>query len=94
MQALERFLQREGYFQAQVKPRLETDRVHGLANVYFDITLGRKAKFGTVTLKGANPEDTAHLQKVAHSFMARLHNASIRNGKTYSLKTLQKAGLF
>ncbi|HJX00764.1 MAG TPA: POTRA domain-containing protein [Terriglobales bacterium] len=91
VQAMERFLQREGYFQSEVRPHLETDRVHGLANVSFNITLGRKAKFGTVTLKGANPEDTAHLQKVAHSFMARLHNAAIRKGKTYSLKTLQKA---
>ena len=89
--ALARFLQREGYFQAQVKTRVVTDKVHGLANVYFDTTLGRKAKFGTVTLTGATPQDTALLQSKVHSFRARLRNSAIRTGKTYSLKTLQNA---
>ena len=90
-QAVQRFLQREGYFQATVKYRVQTDRVHGLANVYFDTTLGRKAKFGNVTLTGATPEDSAHLQKVLRSFMARIRNSSIRTGKTYSLKKVQNA---
>jgi len=89
--ALERFLQREGYFQSEVKTRVVTDKVHGLANVYFDTALGRKAKFGTVTLAGATPQDTALLQSKVHSFRARLRNAAIRKGKTYSLKTLQNA---
>jgi len=88
---LERFLQREGYFQSQVKTRVVTDKVHGLANVYFDIELARKAKFGTVTLTGATPQDTAFLQSKVRSFRARLRNAAIRTGKTYSLKTLQNA---
>lgn len=90
-QSLERFLQREGYFQAQVKPRIETDHTHGLANIFFDTTLGRKAKFGKVTLTGATPEESAHLESVLHSFMARIRNSAIREGKTYSLKTVQNA---
>jgi outer membrane protein insertion porin family len=89
--ALEKFFQRQGYFQAQVKPRTETDKVHGLANIYFDTTLGKKARFGTVTFTGASPQDTAHLEKVLHSLMARLRNSSIRTGKIYSLKKLQNA---
>lgn len=90
-QGLERFLQREGYFQSELTPQVRTDRVHGLANIYFNTTLGRKAKFGTVTLTGATPQETAHLQSVLRSFMARLRNSSIRTGKTYSLKKLQNA---
>jgi len=90
-QALQRFLQREGYFQSEVAPRVQTDTVHGLANVYFNIALGRKAKFGTVTLTGADAKETAHLQGVLRSLMARLRNSSIRAGKTYSLKKLQNA---
>ena len=89
--ALERFLQREGYFRAQITPRIETDKTHGLANVYFDTTLGKKAKFGTVTLKGATPEDDAKLKGAIHSLWSRLWNRAIRPGKTYSLKTLQNA---
>lgn len=89
--ALARFFQREGYFQSQVKARVQTDKEHGLANIYFDTTLGRKAKFGKVTLQGATPQETAHLQGVLHSFLARVRNSSIRTGKTYSLKKVQNA---
>jgi outer membrane protein assembly factor BamA len=89
--ALERFLQREGYFRSDVSTQVQTDRVHGLANIYFNTTLGRKAKFGTVTLTGADAKETAHLQGVLRSFRARLRNASIRTGKTYSLRRLQNA---
>jgi outer membrane protein insertion porin family len=89
--ALKRFLQRYGYFQAQVTTRINVDKTHGLANVSFDTTLGRKAKFGTVTLTGATPKDAAHLEGVLHSFRARLRNSAIRTGKTYSLKKVQNA---
>jgi outer membrane protein insertion porin family len=89
--ALEKFLQREGYFQAKVSTHVRTDHVYGLANIFFDTTLGRKAKFGNVTLTGASPQESDHLQKVQHSLMARLRNSSIRSGKTYSLKKVQNA---
>ena len=89
--ALQRFFQRQGYFQSRVTARVDVDKIHGLANVSFDTTLGRKAKFGTVTLTGATPKDKAHLEGVLHSFRARLRNSAIRTGKTYSLKKLQNA---
>lgn len=89
--ALVRFFQRNGFFQARVNPTLATDRSHGLANVDFVTTLGRKAKFGKVTLEGTSPEETAHLQAVLKSIMARLRGSSIREGKSYSLKTVQNA---
>lgn len=93
-QALEEFMHREGYFQAEVKTEIRPDDVHGLANIYFETTLGRKAKFGTVTLEGASPEETTHLRKVSHSFLARLRNSSIRTDKPYSLKKLQNASQY
>lgn len=90
-QDLEKFFRREGYFQSKVTSRVVTDKTHGLANVFFDTVLGKKAKFGTVTLEGASPQETKHLQDVLHSFLARIRNSSIRTGKTYSLKKLQNA---
>ncbi|HET9742317.1 MAG TPA: POTRA domain-containing protein [Terriglobales bacterium] len=90
-QDLEKFFRREGYFQSKVTSRVVTDKTHGLANVFFDTVLGKKAKFGTVTMEGASPQETKHLQDVLHSFLARIRNSSIRTGKTYSLKKLQNA---
>ena len=89
--ALETFFRHNGYFQAEVRPDVQIDKIHGLANVFFQTTLNRRAKFGKVDISGATPQETAHLQKVLHSLMARLRGSSIRQGKTYSLKTLQNA---
>lgn len=89
--ALETFFRRTGYFQAEVQPEVQVDRVHGLANVIFHTTLGRRAKFGEVVITGPTPQETARLQKVLRSWTARLRSSAIRPGKTYSLKRLQNA---
>jgi outer membrane protein assembly factor BamA len=90
-QALEKFFKRNGYFLAEVRPEVQTDRAHGLANVIFGVVLNRKAKFGNVTLTGASPQETEHLQRALHSWLARLRSSAIRPGKTYWQKTLQNA---
>lgn len=89
--ALVRFFQRNGYFQAEVKPQVTIDREHGLANVSYETKLGRRAKFGKVSITGPTPAESKHLEAVLHSIMARLHTAAIREGKTYKLATVQKA---
>jgi len=89
--ALLKYFQRNGFFLAQVKPELQTDPPHGLVNVTFRTTMGKKAKFGNVTMEGASPQETAHLQQVLKSVSARLRGSAIRQGKTYSLKTVQNA---
>jgi outer membrane protein insertion porin family len=89
--ALETFFRRNGYFQVEVRPEIQTDKLHGLVNVFFHTRLSRRAKFGKVEIKGATSEETAHLEGVLHSWKARLRGSAIRQGKTYSLKTLQNA---
>ncbi|HVZ16624.1 MAG TPA: POTRA domain-containing protein, partial [Terriglobales bacterium] len=86
-----RFYQRNGYFHAQIKPELRQDRQHGIVSVVYRTTLGKKAKFGNVTIQGATPEDAAQLKGKVTSLMARLKGSAIRPGKTYSLKTVQNA---
>ena len=89
--SLQTFLQRNGYFEAKVKPVLRIDAVHRLVNVDYQVTLGRHAKFGNVKIEGTTPAETAKLTDKLHSFMARLHVSAIRPGKPYKLKTLQNA---
>ncbi|HEX7959577.1 MAG TPA: POTRA domain-containing protein, partial [Terriglobales bacterium] len=89
--ALETYFQRSGFFLAEVRPEVQVDKVHGLANVIFHTTLNRRAKFGHVEISGTTPEETGHLQKVLRSWRARLRGSAIREGKSYSLKTLQNA---
>ncbi len=89
--ALTKFFQQAGYFQVKVTPHIQQDPTHGIVNVTFATELGRKAKFGKVTLQGASPEQTARLQAKLKSVLARLRSSAIREGKPYSLKTLQNA---
>ena len=89
--SLTKFLQQNGYFEAEVKPEIQTDAVHGLVNVIFHITLNRHAKFGNVVLNGAPPEQEEALQRALRSWRARVQGVAIRPGKSYSLRTVQKA---
>jgi outer membrane protein insertion porin family len=90
-QGLKHFFQQNGYFEAEIRPGLEVDHRHGIANVIFNTNLGKHAKFGKVDITGASPEETAHLQHKLRGWMARLRQSAIRRGKPYSLKTLQNA---
>ncbi len=92
--ALTTFFQRAGYFKAKVTPSIQQDAKHGIVNVTYAIELGKKAKFGKVTLQGASPERTAQLQAKLKSVLARLRSSAIREGKRYSLKTIQNAAVY
>src|SRR5215813_4477217 len=58
-QALVKYFQKSGYFQARVSPEVIPDREHGLVNVLFYTSLGKLAKFGDVTIEGTTPQETA-----------------------------------
>jgi outer membrane protein insertion porin family len=85
------FFQQNGYFQAEVHSELKNDDAHGLVNVEFHMTLKRHAKFGKIIFEGAPPELEPKLQGDMKSLRARLRGVAIRNGKNYSLRTVQKA---
>jgi outer membrane protein insertion porin family len=92
--SVEKFLQRTGYFQAKVNTEIQTDRVHGLANVIFHVDLGRRAKFGNVDIAGTSPRESKRLADNLHSWMARLRGSAIRPGKKYKLHTIQNASQY
>jgi outer membrane protein assembly factor BamA len=90
-QSLVAFLQQEGFFQAEVRPQVKVDSAHAVANVAFHITLGRKAKFGSIVIEGAPSADDASLRRKLVSLIARARGAAIRPGKSYHHGTLTKA---
>ena len=90
-QALLQHFRQNGYFKSRVNVRVRTDTTHGLANVDFRTTLGPRAKFGEVLIEGATPEETLQIHDFFRSFRARLRQAAVRPGRTYSQRTLQNA---
>ncbi len=89
--ALLHYFQQEGYFEAEVRPQVELDKVHNVANVRFMVSLNRRAKFGTVTIANTDPAVAAKLTASLRGFMARARGAGIRPGKTYHHSTLNNA---
>jgi outer membrane protein insertion porin family len=85
------FLRRNGYFESEVHPEVQLDKTSGLANVNFRIKLNRLAKFGEIVINGPTHDQSNHLKDVLHSIRARLKGSAIRDGKSYSLKKLEKA---
>jgi outer membrane protein insertion porin family len=90
-QALLNFYRQQGYFRAEIRTELDVDQGHDIANVQFETTLGRKAKFGDVIIAGL-PNDKDHsLEKSLKGFLARVREAAIRRGKPYHYATLTRA---
>lgn len=85
------YFHQTGFFLATIEPKLRTDQAHGIVNVFFDIDLKRRAKFGKIILTGASEVETAHLEHALNSIMARLRGTSLRSGKPYSFPKLEKA---
>jgi outer membrane protein assembly factor BamA len=88
------FLRRNGYFKAEVRPDVQVDKAKRLANVNFKVTLNRGAKFGDIQIQGTTPEESEHLKSSLRSLRARISMSAIREGKDYSLKTVQNAVKF
>jgi outer membrane protein assembly factor BamA len=88
------FFHRTGFFMATVEPKLQTDQVHGVVNVEYDINLKRRAKFGDVIIAGVSGPQTRKLAGSLRSLRARIKGAYIKPGKAYSLKRLNAATTF
>jgi outer membrane protein insertion porin family len=89
--ALVRFFQQEGYFEAEVRPQVNLDTAHNVANVRFMVSLNRKAKFGAVDIADTTPEQAAKMAKSLQGVKARVKGAAIRPGKNYRRATLNNA---
>jgi len=89
--ALIRYFQQEGYFEVEVRPQVNLDTTHNVANVRFQVSLNRKAKFGTVVIAGTTPDQAAEMAKSLQGVMARARGAAIRPGKNYRRATLTNA---
>ncbi len=90
-QRLVTFFRQAGYFEAAVSPKVKADARHGVANVVFHVTLGRRAEFGAVLLEGVPADDAARLKNRLTTLLARAHGAAIREGRAYHRGTLNKA---
>src|ERR1700736_4830924 len=77
------FLERNGYFQAQVHSESQIDDAKQLVHVTFVVQIGKQARIGKVAFEGpADPEQARLLQRV-RSLGARFTGGLLKPGKPY-----------
>src|SRR5579871_253277 len=89
--ALLRFLKRNGFFQATVHAEPQIDDTHELVSVHFNITMGKRARIGEVTIEGPDSGETARLLNSLHSLRARLTRGRLKAGTTYTSERINSA---
>jgi outer membrane protein assembly factor BamA len=100
-QALQRFLQNNGYFQADIQSANDIDDAHQLVNVNFTVKLGKRAKIQEVQIMGASIQladakdlDAAETSRLLHStrgLRARLTGGLLKAGKPYTPERIKMA---
>ena len=90
-QALRHFLERNGYFQAEVHSDKEIDDAHQLVNVTFSVRLGELAKIEKVDFQGADEAEDARLLHSVRSLRARLTGGLLKAGKPYTAERMKSA---
>ena len=89
--ALLEFLISAGYFQAQVRTEHQFDETHMLANVVFHVNLRKRAKVGSVEVRGPEPSEANRLLHATRSLRATARGASLKPGKSYTPKRIDSA---
>ena len=85
---LHQFFVSAGYFQAQVQAQSQIDEAHMLANVVFDIDLGKRAELGNVEIQGPEPGEVDRLLRATRTLRASVAGESLKPGKPYTPKRI------
>jgi outer membrane protein insertion porin family len=90
-EALLQFFISAGYFRVQIQPEPQFDETHMLANVVFHVNLGKRAKVGSVEVRGPESGEANRLLHATRSLRATARGASLKRGKSYSPKRIDSA---
>jgi len=85
---LRQFIVSDGYFQGQVQAQSNIDEAPMLANVVFDIDLGKRTKLGNIEIQGAEPGEVDRLLRATRTLRATVTGESLKPGKPYTHKRI------
>ncbi len=90
-EALQEFLQHNGYFQSTIQTDSQIDDTHQLVNVSFSVNLGKRARVGDVSFQGPNASENADLLRSIRSLRARFTGGLLKPGKAYTRERVRAA---
>ena len=89
--ALQKFLQHNGYFQASIKTDSQIDDNHQLVNLTFSVKLGRLARVANVSFQGPDATEDARLLHSIRSLRAHFSGGLLKAGKPYTPERITAA---
>jgi outer membrane protein insertion porin family len=89
--ALVKFFQDNGYFLAKVNTEVRLNDEHQLANIIFNVQLGKHARLGKVEVRGSTPDENRRLEGTMRSLRARFTGALLKRGKPYNPTHIKSA---
>jgi outer membrane protein insertion porin family len=89
--ALLQFFRTQGYFLAAVHPRSQTDDVHRIVNLTFQVTLHEPARIGTIELQGIPEAEANWIRHGLRSRWMRLKREALVPGQKYSSTRVSKS---
>ena len=90
-EALCQFLNKSGYFQAQVQSEARIDDAHDLVDISFSVELGKQARIRGVEMQGPPAMEDARLIHTLRSLRARFTGALLKPGKPYTSERMKAA---
>lgn len=89
--ALHKLFESYGFFQAKVQTEVKNDDANQLANITFQVQLGKHAAIGKVDITGAPSSEDQKLEHTVRSLRARFTGALLKRGKPYGPKRIKSA---
>jgi outer membrane protein insertion porin family len=90
-EALQKFLQHNGYFLATVQTDSQVDDAHQLVDVSFAVKLGKHARVANVNFEGPDANEDAHLMHSLRSLRAWFSGGLLKPGKPYTPERIAAA---
>ena len=90
-EALQEFLQHNGYFRSTIQTESQIDDAHQIVNVTFSVSLGKRARVGAVGFQGPEAGENADLLHSIRSLRARFTGGLLKPGKPYTRDRIKAA---
>ena len=85
------YFRQHGYFEAEVRPEVQLDESHRIANVIFRCKMNDPARLREITFTGLSESQSAAMLERLHGLWARLKRVTLKPGQKYSQQRIEKS---
>jgi outer membrane protein insertion porin family len=89
--ALQKFLEDNGYFRAQIHGEAVADDTNQIVDITFHVAMGQRARIGRVEIQGTTARESDRLLHSVRSLRARFSRGLLQPGKPYAPPRLKQA---